>query len=126
MIQLFKPYVSEEAISAVVDALRSGWIGLGPKTAEFERSFAEYVGAKYAVAVNSATAALHLATVVSGIGSDDEVLTTSLTFVSTNHVILYQQANPVFVDVSDATLNIDLKKAEELISPRTRAIMVVH
>jgi len=126
MIQLFKPYVSEEAISAVVDALRSGWIGLGPKTAEFERSFAEYVGAKYAVAVNSATAALHLATVVSGIGPGDEVLTTSLTFVSTNHVILYQQAKPVFVDVSDATLNIDLKKAEELISPQTRAIMVVH
>ena len=126
MIQLFKPHVSEEAIASVSEVLRSGWIGLGPKTTEFEKAFAEYVGAKYAVAVNSATSALHLAAVVSGIQHGDEVLTTSLTFVSTNHVLLYQAAMPVFVDVLDSTLNIDLKKAEVLISPKTRAIMAVH
>ena len=126
MIQLFKPYVSEEAIDAVAQVLRSGWIGLGPKTAEFEQSFAEYVGAKYAVAVNSATSALHLAAVASGIQPGDEVLTTSLSFVSTNHVLLYQRASPVFVDVMDSTLNIDLGKADEMVSPQTRAIMAVH
>src|SRR5215510_6092920 len=90
-IQLFKPYVSDEAIAAVEAVLRSGWIGLGPKTAEFESRFAEFVGARYAVGVNSATSALHLATIVSGISEGDEVLTTALTFVSTNHVILYQK-----------------------------------
>lgn len=126
MIQLFKPYVSEEAINSVAEVLRSGWIGLGPKTLQFEKSFAEYVGSKYAVAVNSATSALHLAVKVSGIGPEDEVLTTPLTFVSTNHVILYQQARPVFVDVDERTLNLDLTKAESLVSQRTKAIMVVH
>ena len=126
MIQLFKPYVSEEAIAAVGEVLRSGWIGLGPKTEEFEQAFASYTGAKYAVAVNSATAALHLAVVVSGIRPKDEVLTTPLTFVSSNHPILYEQAEPVFADVDDLTLNIDLKKAESLISPRTKAIIAVH
>ena len=126
MIQLFKPFVSDEAIGAVEGVLRSGWIGLGPKTAEFESRFAEFVGARYAVGVNSATSALHLATIVSGISEADEVLTTALTFVSTNHVILYQKAEPVFVDVDDRTLNIDLSKAEKMISPRTRAVMAVH
>jgi dTDP-4-amino-4,6-dideoxygalactose transaminase len=125
MIQLFKPFVSEEAIEEVASTLRSGWIGLGAKTAEFEKRFAEYVGAKYAVAVNSATAALHLALIVSGVRPDDEVLTPSLTFVSTNQVILYQQATPVFVDVDERTLLIDLEKAERLIGPRVRALIVV-
>jgi len=126
MIQLFKPYVSEEAIASVCDVLRSGWIGLGPKTEEFEKRFAEYVGCKYAVGVNSATAALHLALIVAGVGAGDEVLTTPMTFVSTNHAILYQQAEPVFVDVEEGTLNIDLDKAEELVTPRTKAIIAVH
>jgi perosamine synthetase len=125
-IQLFRPCVSDEAVAAVNDVLRSGWIGLGPKTAEFEGRFADYVGSKYAVAVNSATAALHLAMVVAGVGDGDEVLTTPMTFVSTNHAILYQRAAPVFVDVDDRTLNIDLDKAERLVSPRTKAIVAVH
>jgi dTDP-4-amino-4,6-dideoxygalactose transaminase len=125
MIQLFKPYVSEEAIQNVASTLRSGWIGSGQRTAEFEEQFARYVGARYAVAVNSATAALHLAMVISGVQPGDEVLTPSLTFVSTNEVILYQQATPVFVDVDERTLLIDLEKAEQLISPRVRALMVV-
>lgn len=126
MIQLFKPHVSPEAIQSVTDVLRSGWIGLGPKTEEFEVAFAKYVGARHAVAVNSATAALHLALVAAGVWEGDEVLTTSLTFVSTNEVILHQRAVPVFVDVDDSTLSIDLEKAEKLVGPRTKAMMVVH
>jgi perosamine synthetase len=126
MIQLFRPYVTEAAIKAVGDVLRSGWIGLGAKTAEFEDRFATYVGARYAVALNSATAALHLALIVSDVHEGDEVLTPSLTFVSTNHVILYERANPVFVDVDDDTLNIDLNEAERLVSPKTKAVIAVH
>lgn len=126
MIQLFKPYVSEEAIAAVAKVLRSGWIGLGPKTEEFEKTFAEYVGAHYAVAVNSATSAIHLAMIVSGVSDGDEVLTTSFTFVSTNLAILYQRAIPVFVDIDDQTLNLDLDKAERMVTPKTKAIVVVH
>jgi perosamine synthetase len=125
MIQLFKPYVSEEAIQNVISTLRSGWIGSGPRTAEFEEQFARYVGAPYAVAVNSATSALHLALIISGVGSGDEVLTPALTFVSTNEVILHQQATPVFVDVDERTLLLDLDQAERLIGPRVRALMVV-
>ncbi len=126
MIQLFRPYVSEEAISAVSEVLRSGWIGLGPKTAEFEQNFADYVGARYAVAVNSATSALHLAMEIAGISAGDEVLTTAFTFVSTNHAILYRNAEPVFVDVDDSNLNIDLAKAERMVTPKTKAIVAVH
>jgi perosamine synthetase len=126
MIQLFRPFVSEEAISAVAEVLRSGWIGLGPKTAQFEEAFAAYVGAKHAVALTSATAAIHLAVVAAGIGEGDEVLTTPLTFVSTNQAILYEGGTPVFVDVDEGTLNLDLNKAEALLSPRTKAIIVVH
>lgn len=126
MIQLFKPYVSPEAIRAVSEVLGSGWIGLGPKTAEFEKAFADYIGCRYAVAVNAATSALHLAVVASDIGEGDEVITTPLTFVSTNHVLLYEGASPVFCDVDDKTLNIDLQKAELLVTPRTKAIMAVH
>ena len=125
-IQLFRPVVSEDAINAVAEVLRSGWIGLGPKTAEFERAFAVYVGARHAVGVSSATAALHLALIVHDVGEGDEVLTTPLTFVSTNHVILYQKAVPVFVDVDPQTLNLDLTAAEACVTARTKAIMVVH
>jgi perosamine synthetase len=126
MISLFRPVVSEEAIAAVSEVLRSGWIGLGPKTREFELHFAEYVGARHAIAVNSATSALHLAMIAAGVGPGDEVLTTPFTFVSTNHAILYQQAHPVFADIDERTLNLDLRRAEELVTPRTRAIVAVH
>ena len=125
-IDLFRPYVTEEAIEEVGKVLRSGWIGLGPKVEEFEEAFAKYVGAKYAIAVNSATAALHLALVVSGIGPGDEVLTTPMTFVSTNHAIKYAGAEPVFCDVEDTTLNIDLNSAKVMMGPRVKAIIAVH
>ena len=126
MIQLFKPRITEEAIASVADVLRSGWIGLGPKTAEFEAAFAEMVGANYAVGVNSATAGLHLAMVLAGVGPGDEVITTPLTFVSTNHAILYQGATPVFADVRPETGNIDPDSVASLITDKTRAIVCVH
>lgn len=126
MIQLFKPQMSEAAIAAANEVLRSGWIGLGPRTAGFEKRFSEYVGSRYAIALNSATSALHLAVVGSGIKPGDEVLTVSLTFVSTNHAICYAGALPVFVDVDSGTLNMDLKMAEKLITKKTKAIIVVH
>lgn len=126
MIQLFRPHVSEAAIVAANAVLRSGWIGLGPKTAEFEADFGRYTGSRYAVAMSSATAALHLAMIASGVKPGDEVLTVSLTFVSTNHAIKYAGANPVFVDIDPQTLNMDLDAAEKLITSKTKAIVVVH
>lgn len=125
-MQLFKPNISEAAIEAVAQVLRSGWIGLGPKVAEFEEEFASYVGARYAVATNSGTAALHLALVVSDIGQGDEVITTPLTFVSTNHVILYQGAEPVFSDIDPGTYCISPQSIERMITEKTKAIMCVH
>jgi len=126
MIQLFKPCITEEAIEAVAEVLRSGWIGLGPKTQEFEQVFAEYVGAKHAIALNSCTAALHLALIVSGVGEGDEVITTPLSFVSTNHAILYCGATPVFADVDPQTCNIDPDSIKRLITKKTKAIVCVH
>lgn len=124
-IPVFRPYSTEEEVEAVAEVLRSGWWGQGPKTAEFEKQFAVFTGAKCAVAVNSATAALHLALAVAGV-KGGEVITTSMTFVSTNHAILYNDAIPVFADIQADTLNLDPDDIERKITSRTRAILVVH
>jgi len=125
---LFRPQVNVEPIlEDLKEVLESGWLGLGPKTAEFESKFAEYVGARFAVALNSCTSALHLALVELGIRELDEVITTPITFVSTNHAILYQRAAPVFVDVDPDSLTIDIKEVEQELKQRTiNAIMIVH
>lgn len=123
-IQLFKPYHGEEEIEAVAEVLRSGWWGMGPKTAELERQFAEFVGAPLAVSVNSATAALHLSLKVAGV-EGGEVITTPMTFVSTNHAILMNNAIPVFADVEADTLNLNPDDVERKITDKTRAIIVV-
>jgi dTDP-4-amino-4,6-dideoxygalactose transaminase len=120
------PLIEEPEIQEVVDTLRSGWLGTGPKVARFEDIFKEYTGAKYAMALNSCTAGLHLAMVVTGIRSGDEVITTPLTFCSTANAIIHTGATPVFVDVEEETMNIDPEKIEEAITPRTRAIIPVH
>jgi len=125
-IPVFRPSVGAEELEALREVLESGWLGLGPKTKEFEDRFAHYVEAAYAVGTNSCTAALHIALIVLGIGPGDEVITTPMTFVSTNHAILYVGATPVFCDIEPDTLNIDTKKIEPLITDRTRAIMAVH
>ncbi|MHB8627754.1 MAG: DegT/DnrJ/EryC1/StrS family aminotransferase [Aggregatilineales bacterium] len=124
-IQVFKPAYSEEEVEAVAEVIRSGWWGQGPKTAELEQRFAEFVDAPHAVSVNSATAALHLALMLLDV-KDAEVISTSLTFVSTNHAILYNGGIPVFADIDPETLCIDPEDIARKITPRTKAIMAVH
>ena len=106
MIPVFKPTVGEEEVAAVTEVLRSGWWGLGPKVKEFEDRFSAFLDIPYAVAVNSATAALHLALRVADI-EGGEVITPSLTFISTSHAILYNDGIPVFADIEPGTLNTD-------------------
>ncbi len=125
MIPIFRPSMGDEEIEAVAEVLKSGWIGLGPKTKEFEERFAEYIGTKYAVALNSCTAAIHLALNVLGINSG-EAITTPITFVSTAHAIIYNNATPVFADVQEDTLNIVPYDIERKITAKTRAIIPVH
>ena len=125
MIPVFRPSVTQEEIDAVTEVLRSGWWGLGPKTKEFENAFAAYVGTAHAVGMNSATAALELALGLFDVAGG-EVITTPMTFVSTNHAIVHNGATPVFADIEPDTLNIDPVDVERKMSPRTRAIMVVH
>lgn len=120
------PMLGDEEINEIIDTLKSNWITKGPKTAQFEKMFAEYVGAKYAVAMNSCTAALHVALVCAGIGPGDEVITTPFTFCSTVNTIIHVGATPVFVDIDPATYCIDVAKIEEAITPKTRAIVPVH
>jgi dTDP-4-amino-4,6-dideoxygalactose transaminase len=120
------PTIEEAEIQEVVDTLRSGWLGTGPKVARFEEMFRQYVGSKHAMAVNSCTAGMHLSLVAAGIRSGDEVITTPMTFVSTVNSILHAGATPVLVDCERETGLIDCKQIEGAITPRTRAIVPVH
>ena len=122
------PEIGEEEIAEVVDALRSGWVTTGPKTRRFEQDFSAFLGDEklHAVAVNSATAGLHLALEALGIGPGDEVITTTHTFTATAEVVRYLGADVKLVDIDPATLNIDPTAVEAAITPRTRAIMPVH
>ncbi|HEX6573345.1 MAG TPA: DegT/DnrJ/EryC1/StrS family aminotransferase [Gemmatimonadaceae bacterium] len=125
-IPLFRPSISEAAISAASEVLRSGWLGLGPRTREFETKFAEYVGAQHCVGLNSCTSAIHLALHVLDLPEGSEVITTPLTFVSTNHAILYERLTPVFADIDRTTGNLDPRSVAEKITDKTRAVIVVH
>lgn len=121
------PDIGEEEISEVVDSLRSGWLTTGPKTARFEQGFAQFIGNDVtAIAVNSATAGLHLALEALGIGHGDQVITTPYTFTATAAVIEHLGGEPVFADIDPSTFNIDPKKIESLITRRTKAILPVH
>jgi dTDP-4-amino-4,6-dideoxygalactose transaminase len=125
-IPFSRPWIDETEIEAVSQVLASKWISTGARVREFERAFAEYLGVKHAIAVSSCTAALHLSLVVTGIGAEDEVITTPYTFTATAEAIRYVGAKPVFVDICPETLNIDVTKIEQAITPRTKAIMPVH
>lgn len=125
-IPVAKPFFGVEEEQALVAALRSGWVSQGPKVAEFEKRFAEYVGAQHAVAVSSCTTALHLAMIAAGIGAGDEVICPSLSFIATANCIRYVGATPIFVDIDPLTYNLDPKRVEEAIGPKTRAILAVH
>ncbi len=120
------PEIGEDEIKEVEDTLRSGWLTTGPKTARFEKDFADYVGASFALAVNSATAGLHLALEAVGVKAGDEVITTPYTFTASAEVIRYLGADPVFVDILPDTFNIDPHKIEKAITEKTRAILPVH
>jgi len=120
------PYIEEPEIDEMVSTLRSGWIGTGPKVGRFEELFREYIGAPYAIALNSCTAALHVSMIVAGIGPGDEVITTPMTFCATANAIIHTGAKPVFVDVKKDTMNIDPDLIEQAVTSRTKAIVPVH
>ncbi len=120
------PLIGEEEIAEVLDTLRSDWITTGPKVKRFEQEFAEFVGAPAALAVSSATDAMQVALAALGIGPGDEVITTTMTFCSTVHVIEHVGARPVLVDVLPDTLTLDPARVAEALTPRTRALLPVH
>jgi dTDP-4-amino-4,6-dideoxygalactose transaminase len=121
-----QPLLGEEEIDEVVHCLRSGWLTTGQKVKQFEREFTEFTGARHALAVNSCTAALHLALEAVGVGPGDEVITTPMTFTATAAVIEHLGARPVLADVEARTLNIDPAQIERRLSARTKAILPVH
>ena len=124
-ITMSSPDLDESDVRAVVEVLRSGRLALGPKAVEFERSMAEYVGVRHAVAVSSGTAALHVIVKALGIGPGDDVLVPSFTFAASVNAILYEGGCPVFVDIEEETFNLDPADLERRITPRTKAAMVV-
>src|SRR6266480_6253540 len=126
MLGFQPPAIGEEEIAAVAETLRSGWLTTGPRAAELERRMAEYLEAEHVLALASGTAALHLALVALGVGPDDEVITTPITWPATANVIVHTGATPVFVDVRDDDLNIDPVRAAEAVTSRTKAILPVH
>ncbi|HEY9246947.1 MAG TPA: DegT/DnrJ/EryC1/StrS family aminotransferase, partial [Candidatus Methanoperedens sp.] len=126
MIPIAKPFIGEDEIIAVTEVLKSGNIAEGQKVKDFEAAFAEYAGTSDAVAVNSGTAALHVALLAHNIGKGDEVITTPFTFVATANSVLFTGAKPVFADIEEDTFNIDTGNIVEKITPKTKAIIPVH
>src|SRR5262245_17778111 len=120
------PEVGKEEIQSVVDTLCSGWLTTGEKVKRFEADFAKYIGCQHAIAVNSGTAALHLALDAVGIKEGDEVIVPTMTFAATAEVVLYFKAKPVFVDCQPDTLNLDPSRIEAAITSKTKAIIPVH
>lgn len=121
-----RPQITPAEINEVVATLKSGWLGTGPKTKLFEEKFRQYIGSKYAIALNSCTAGLHLALDILGVTDGDEVITTSLTFPSTANVIVHHHAKPIFADIDAATWNIDPAQIAAKITRKTKAIIPVH
>ncbi len=120
------PLIEQDEIDEVVASMKTGWLGTGPKVARFENEFKAYKGAPFAVAVNSCTAALHLAMLVSGVGPGDEVITTPMTFCATVNAIIHTGATPVLADIDPVSMNVDPEQVEARITPRTKAILPVH
>jgi dTDP-4-amino-4,6-dideoxygalactose transaminase len=120
------PAIGEEEIQEVVDTLRSGWLGTGPRVKRFEEDFRSYAGARHAIALNSCTAGMHLALLAAGVGPGDEVIVPTLTFAATANVVVHTGATPVLVDVDPRTMNVDPALLEARLTPRTKAILPVH
>ena len=126
-LPLFDLQLQPQDLEAVAETLRSGWLTLGPRTAAFEEAFAAQLGARHAIAVSSCTAALHLAYLAAGVGPGDEVIVPSFTFAATAAAVLYCGATPVFAEiVSREHPSLDPEDVERRITPRTKAVCVVH
>ncbi len=125
-IPFHKPEISSDEINIVIKSLKSGWLTMGPKTLEFENEFKKYIDIKYAISTSSATAALHLSLKSLGISADDEVIIPTNTFVATAEAVAYLRAKPVLCDIDYNSHNIDANKIENLITPKTKAIIPVH
>ncbi len=126
MIPLAKPELGEEEIALVAETIRSGWITQGPRVAEFETAFASRVGTAHAVATSNCTTALHLSLLALGIGPGDEVIVPPHSYIASANCVLHAGATPVFADISPGSLNLDPAAVAAAITPRTKAIMVVH
>ena len=125
-IPFHKPHITQKELDEVSETIQSGWLTMGPKTLEFEEAFKQYIGSDYAISVNSATAALHLALNAVGVGIGDEVIIPTNTFIATAEAVVYSGAKPVLCDVEANYHNIDVTLIEQLITPRTKAIIPVH
>jgi len=125
-LQFHVPEIGDEEIQSVLEALRSDWLTTGPKVKQFEEEFANYIGASHAIAVNSGTAALHLALEAVGVKEGDEVIVPTMTFAATAQVVQYLKAKPVLVDCQPNTLNLDPDFVEKAITPKTKAVIPVH
>jgi perosamine synthetase len=125
-IPFHRAAVGEEEAQAVSEVIRSGWLTMGPKTFEFEKEFAKYVGAQNAIAVSTGTAALHLSLEAAGVQAGDEVLLPTTTFTATAEAVTYIGARPVLVDIDPVTMNMDVEDAARRITPKTKAIIPVH
>jgi len=125
-IPFHKTHTTEQELNAVIEAVKSGWLTMGPKTIEFEQAFEKFIGCDTAVSLNSATAALHLALKAIGLQRDDEVIVPTNTFIATAEVVTYLDAVPVLCDIQEDTHNIDVSKIEQLITNKTKAIIPVH
>ncbi|MEA1908159.1 MAG: DegT/DnrJ/EryC1/StrS family aminotransferase [Euryarchaeota archaeon] len=125
MIPIAKPMIGSVEIDSVVDAMKSGGLAQGPRVQAFEEQFADYIGARHAVATSSGTAALHIALLANGIGAGDEVVTTPFSFIATANAVLFTGARPVFADIGK-DCNIDPEKIMQTITPKTKAVLPVH
>ena len=125
-IPFHKPHITQNEIDSVIETMQSGWVTMGPKTIEFEITFKKYIGSQFAISVNSATAALHLALNAVGVKKNDEVILPANTFIATAEAVVYIGAKPILCDIEANYHNIDINLIESLITPKTKAIIPVH